>query len=193
MSVYKFILLTFACFVYQTSLAQFSNTEIVTGVTFTGLTGANIEHSERQTGFKVGALAHLPITYNHYLKVGIVYHQTKLFIDDKNTTVNSIIIPTYFKLGLSDDFFIYFGPEAHIYIDQLILEYCKAHNCKWYKKPFIGGISNGDVVLSSGLEFSINDHLNLSIGMSFGLVKILTSKYARGYYSSTSVGLGINL
>ncbi len=197
MSIFKFVIVTFICLFYQTSIAQFSSIELMTGATFTTLTGANTESSERKSGFKIGGLVNVPISHKDYLKIGIVYNRTPFLIEGEYTDVNSIVIPTLFKLGLIKNTFIYFGPELHIYIDQLILEYCNAHNCEWYKDPFKGGIANGDIVLSSGLEFTLNYRLNISVGTSIGLTKLLDSttlwEIRNGYYFSTSIGLGVNL
>lgn len=175
MNKYKLTIFLTTCFIVNLAYAQFKTIEFHVAGTLNTISGGE-PNVGSGTGFKIGVLTDVPVSHANWLKIGIVYHYTSL--TDEN--IQSIIIPTYYKLRFAPNRFVYFGPEAHLYTNHI------------HSKAFTTTIKrSGDIVLTGGLEVELDKNINISLGTSIGLVKQFFSKPNwSGYLFSTSAGLG---
>lgn len=190
--MFKIIFISLCFLLSSSCFAQLYRLEVVTGLSLSKISGERVEPRDLSQGLQVGVLYNTPISHVAILRIGILYNRTKFKIHEEKTNVQYITIPVHFKYELLNNHYIYFGTEASIFIDQIIKNYCDAHDCeKVY--DFEGGINESSLSLTGGLEFSITDRLALGTSLSAGLSRILTpsKKWAqhRGYVYSTEMHL----
>lgn len=190
--MFKIILISLSVLFSSSCFAQLYRLEIVTGLSLSEISGEHVKASGFNQGVQVGVLYNTPISQVAILRTGILYNLTKLNIRDKKTRVQYMTIPVHFKYELLNNHYIYFGTEVSIFIDQIIKNYCDAHDCE-KEYSFEGGINEGSLSLTGGLEFSITERLALGTSLSAGVSRILTpsKKWGqhRGYLYSTELHL----
>ena len=179
-----FILIFLIC---GSSIAQKlpSNFELVMGPTISRIIGDDIEGVDSKFGLHGGLLINIPSNRGN-IRLGALYNQKGFGVEGIDLTLNYLTLPIHFGYETASGGQFYFGPELNFLIN------AKASNGS-ASIEIEDGINKADISIAGGFIIPLSNRLNMSMGISLGIVKVLEAEGYKTSHAGNNLSIPINL
>ena len=183
-----FILIFLIC---GSSIAQKlpSNFELVLGPTISRIIGDDLEGVDTKFGLQGGLLVNIPGNRGN-IRLGALYNQKGFGVEGIDLTLNYLTLPIHFGYETATGGQFYFGPELNFLINAKASDGSTSVEVE-------DGINKADISIAGGFIVPLSDRLNMSMGISIGMIKVLeTTNYKTSHVGnnlSIPLSLGLRL
>ncbi len=167
--------------------------ELVIGPTVSKIVDEDLESIDFNFGLNGGFLYWIPVSSSTHLRIGALYNQKGFkmsnvdgYGQDLKFTTNYLTIPAHITIATSQENHLYFGPELNILLSATVSDGDNSSKIN-------DGISETDLSLAGGLTTYISEKVSLSLGVSYGLVKVLEISGYKDSHIGHNISFPINL